>query len=141
MNPKWNSITQLARRTQGVITASGIKTAATEGRVTAIHDGPGGKWLVDTTDPTVMEWLEQAQRIQDRTPTPEELRAENEELKTRLKEKEDKLEAVLEELTETRAETLRLIDWYARRLTVRDATKPHSRLMPPVSPKQARRRK
>ena len=88
-----------------------------------------------------MEWLEQAQRIQDRTPTPEELRAENEELKTRLKEKEDKLEAALKELAETRAETLRLIDWYARRLTVRDATKPHSRLMPPVSPKQARRRK
>ena len=138
MNPKWNSISRLAQRTQGVITASGIKTAATEGRITATHDGPGGKWLIDTTDPTVMEWLEQAQRIQDR-PTPEELRAENEELKTRLKEKEDKLEAALKELAETRAETLRLIDWYARRLTVSDAVKPHSRLTPPVSPKQAGR--
>lgn len=55
----WTSISELAEQVKGVITANGIKQAASRNRVAArknIHN----RWEVNTDDPTVAGWIAQA---------------------------------------------------------------------------------
>ena len=52
------SISDLAKKTEGVITAAGIKKAAVSGRIRARKNGRS--WSIDTTDDTVSNWIVQA---------------------------------------------------------------------------------
>lgn len=75
------TISELAERVEGVVTASGIKRALTDGRIRGSQPyGPGTSWYVDPTDPKVREWLSRARRLHEASPTPEDLRRKVEEL-------------------------------------------------------------
>lgn len=57
------TISELAERVEGVVTAAGIKKALVDGRIRGHQqDGPGTLWLADPTDPKVAAWIEEADR-------------------------------------------------------------------------------
>lgn len=55
------TISELAERCEGVVSAAGIKKALVDGRIRGHQqDGPGTLWLADPTDPKVAAWIEEA---------------------------------------------------------------------------------
>lgn len=57
------TISELAERCEGVVSAAGIKKALVDGRIRGHQqDGPGTIWLADPTDPKVAAWIEEADR-------------------------------------------------------------------------------
>ena len=57
------TISELAERCEGVVSAAGIKKALVDGRIRGHQqDGPGTLWLADPTDPKVAGWSEEADR-------------------------------------------------------------------------------
>ena len=57
------TISELAERCEGVVSAAGIKKALVDGRIRGHQqDGPGTLWLADPTDPKVAAWIEEADR-------------------------------------------------------------------------------
>ncbi|RGT65714.1 hypothetical protein DWX12_09920 [Bifidobacterium pseudocatenulatum] len=57
------TISELAERCEGVVSAAGIKKALVDGRIRGHQqDGPGTLWLADPTDPKVAGWIEEADR-------------------------------------------------------------------------------
>lgn len=57
------TISELAERCEGVVSAAGIKKALVDGRIRGHQqDGPGTLWLADPTDPKVAAWIEESDR-------------------------------------------------------------------------------
>lgn len=64
------TISELAERCEGVVSAAGIKKALVDGRIRGHQqDGPGTLWLADPTDPKVAAWIEEADRRRAAAPS------------------------------------------------------------------------
>ena len=64
------TISELAERCEGVVSAAGIKKALVDGRIRGHQqDGPGTLWLADPTDPKVTAWIEEADRRRAAAPS------------------------------------------------------------------------
>ena len=111
------TISELAERCEGVVSAAGIKKALVDGRIRGHQqDGPGTLWLADPTDPKVAAWVEEADRRRAAAPSRTDLERRIANLERELAEEGERNLRLLQRALDAEAHARGMAEEHAREI-------------------------
>ncbi|RHC89878.1 hypothetical protein DW822_06775 [Bifidobacterium pseudocatenulatum] len=111
------TVSELAKRCEGVVSAAGIKKALVDGRIRGHQqDGPGTLWLADPTDPKVAAWIEEADRRHAAAPSRPDLERRIANLERELAEEGERNLRLLQRALDAEAHARGMAEEHAREI-------------------------